>query len=141
EAEVAAREASRRHEEQIGRLTAEARALAALAAQARRGGFAPALDAVAPDRGYEKALAAALGDDLDAALDNKAPAFWGGREKAPAPAWPPGATPLAGLVKAPAALAARLSHVAVVDRALGDRLQGELAPGCRLVSLEGDLWR
>ena len=139
-AEVAAREAARKLDEQLGRMTAEARALAALVAQARRGGFVPVLDAVSPDRGYEKALAAALGDDLDAALDRSAPAFWGGRD-AEAPAWPEGATPLAGLVKAPAALAARLAFTALVDRAEGDALQAGLAPGCRLVSREGDLWR
>ena len=139
-AEAAAREAARKLDEQLGRLTAEARALAALVTQAKRGGFSPALDAVSPDRGYEKALAAALGDDLDAALDRAAPAFWGGRDAEP-PAWPKGATPLTGLVKAPAALAARLAFTALVDRADGDALQAGLAPGCRLVSREGDLWR
>jgi len=140
EAEALAREAARKQEEQLGRLTAEARALAGLVAQARRGGFAPALDSVAPDRGYEAALAAAFGDDLDASLDPAAPAHWGGRE-APAPTWPAGATPLAPLVKVPAALAARLAYVALVDRADGDRLQKQLAPGGRLVSKQGDLWR
>jgi chromosome segregation protein len=139
--EVTAREAARKLDEQLGRLTAEARALAQIVAQQRRGGFTPVLDEVAPDRGYETALAAALGDDLDAALDPKAPAFWGGRD-AMAPAWPTGATPLAPLVKAPAALAARLAFTALVDRADGDRLQAAgLEPGCRLVSAEGDLWR
>jgi chromosome segregation protein len=140
EAEAAARDAARRLDEQLGRLTAEARALASVATQARRGGFAPALDAVRPDRGYEAALAAALGDDLDAALDPKAPAYWGGRE-AEAPAWPQGATPLGPLVQAPEALAARLAFTALVERAEGERLQGRLPPGCRLVSREGDLWR
>jgi chromosome segregation protein len=138
--EAAAREATRKLDEQLGRLTAEARALAALVAQAKRGGFAPALDAVSPERGYERALAAALGDDLDAALDRAAPAFWGGRD-AEAPVWPQGATPLLGLVKAPAALAARLAFTALADRTEGDALQAGLAPGCRLVSKEGDLWR
>ncbi|MBS0362924.1 MAG: chromosome segregation protein SMC [Proteobacteria bacterium] len=139
-AELAAREAARKQDEQLGRLTAEARALAALVAQAKRGGFAPALDSVAPDRGYEKALAAALGDDIEAALDPSAPAFWAGRE-IEAPAWPQGATPLIGLVKAPKVLAARLTFTALVDRDQGDALQGQLQPGCRLVSKEGDLWR
>ncbi|TAJ72309.1 MAG: chromosome segregation protein SMC [Phenylobacterium sp.] len=140
EAEGVAREAARKLEEQLGRLTAEARALAGLVAQAKRGGFAPALDSVSPDRGYEKALAAAFGDDLDASLDPAAPSYWGGRE-APAPTWPDGATPLGPLVKVPAVLAARLAYVALVDRADGDRLQKALPPGGRLVSREGDLWR
>ena len=138
--ETEAREAARKTDEQLGRLTAEARALAQIVAQQRRGGFAPALDAVAPDRGYEAALAAALGDDLDAALDPTAPAFWGGREPV-TPDWPKGATPLAPLVKAPDKLAARLAYVALVAREDGDRLQAGLAPGMRLVSKEGDLWR
>jgi chromosome segregation protein len=140
EAEAAAREAARKLDEQLGRLTAEARALASVATQARRGGFAPALESVRPDRGYEAALAAALGDDLDAALDPKAPSYWGGRDAAP-PTWPQGATPLGPLVRAPEALAARLAFTALVDRAEGERLQGQLSPGARLVSKEGDLWR
>ena len=49
------------------------------------------------------------------------------------PAWPKGATPLAGLVKAPPVLAARLAFTALADRAEGDALQGQLQPGCRLV--------
>ena len=141
EAETAAREAARKLDEQLGRLTAEARALAGLVAQAKRGGFAPALDAVSPDRGYEAALAAALGDDLDAALDRAAPSYWGGRE-APGPGlargrdaarpagqgagrrWPR-AWPSSPWSTAPTATA----------------LQAGLPPGARLVSKEGDLWR
>ncbi len=134
------RESFRRLDEQLGRMTAEARALAQLVAQARRGGFTPALEQVSPDKGYEAALAAALGDDLDAALDPKAPAHWGGGQTH-SPDWPKGAQPLAGLVKAPEALFPRLAFVALVDRADGDRLQTQLIPGMRLVSREGDLWR
>ncbi len=140
EAERLAREAGRKLDEQLGRLTAEARALAGLVAQARQGGFVPALDSVAPDRGCEAALAAAFGDDLDAALDPAAPSYWGGRDPV-TPQWPKGATPLGALVKVPAVLAARLAYVALVDRTDGDRLQKGLTPGARLVSREGDLWR
>jgi chromosome segregation protein len=138
--EVETREASRKQDEVLGRLTAEARALAQIVAQQRRSGFPPALDSVAPARGYERAVAAALGDDLDAALDPKAPAFWGGGEAA-ATTWPEGAEPLAPKVNAPPALAARLAQIAVVAREDGDRLQKLLPVGARLVSREGDLWR
>lgn len=140
EAEAAARDAARKTDEQMGRLTAEARALAGLVAQAKRGGFTPALESVSPDRGYEAALAAAFGDDLDASLDPSAPAFWGGREPDP-PRWPEGVVPLATLVKVPPPLMARLAFVGLTDRANGPRLQADLPPGARLVSREGDLWR
>jgi len=139
-AEAATRETARKLEDQLGRLKTEARGLTQLTAQPRKGGFTPALDDVSPDRGYEAALAAALGDDLDASLDRKAPSFWGGRDTV-GPTWPQGATPLAPLIKAPPALAARLAFTAVVSREDGERLQAALPAGARLVSKEGDLWR
>lgn len=140
QAEGAAREAARKAEDQLNRLKAEARGLAQLAAPSLKGGFARASDQVAPDRGLEAALAAALGDDLDAALDAKAPAYWGGAD-ADGPKWPGGVQPLAPLVKAPTAMAARLAFVGLVDRPDGDRLAKGLPAGARLVSKEGDLWR
>jgi len=139
-AETTARQALRQGEDTLGRLRTEARGLSQLTAPRQKDGFAPALDSVSPDRGYEAALAAALGDDLDAALDRKAKAFWGGRDIAE-PVWPQGATPLAPLITAPPALAARLGHTAIVAREDGDRLQAALSVGTRLVSKEGDLWR
>ena len=138
--EAKAREAARKTEDQLNRLKSEARGLAQLAAPNARGGFARASDTLQPQRGYEAAIAAALGDDLDAALDVKAPAFWGGAD-APAVTWPPGVKPLAPLIKAPEALAARLALVGLVTRADGDRLRQTLPTGARLVSKEGDLWR
>ncbi|MBQ1541868.1 MAG: chromosome segregation protein SMC [Caulobacteraceae bacterium] len=140
QAETLARDAARKAEDQLGRLKTEARGLAQLTQPQRKGGFAPALDQVSPDKGFGAALAAALGEDLDAALDPKAAAYWGGREAA-APAWPEGARPLGPLVKAPPELAARLAWTAVVERADGERLAKDLPVGARLVSREGDLWR
>jgi len=140
EGEAAARDLARKVEDQLGRLRTEARGLAQLTAPRAKSGFSPALDAVTPDKGYGAALAAALGDDLEAALDPRAPSFWAGGETSLV-AWPEGASPLAPLIKAPPELAARLAHVAVVARADGDRLAKGLPVGARLVSREGDLWR
>ena len=144
-AEAGARRAMRETEDQLGRLKTEARGLAQLTAPSTKTAFAPALDQVSPASGYEAALAAALGDDLNAALDAKAPSHWAGREPGDAPDWPPnwpkGATPLAPLIKAPPQLAARLAFTAVVAAADGPRLAASLPPGARLVSREGDLWR
>ncbi len=139
-ADTDARHVARKLEDELAGRQAEARGLARLAAGAGRGAFTPVLEAVSPPRGLEAALAAALGDDLQAALDHRAPAFWAGREASP-PDWPPGASPLAPLIAAPPELAARLAFTALVERADGPRLQAALPPGARLVSRQGDLWR
>jgi chromosome segregation protein len=140
QAEAEAREAARKAEDQLGRLKTEARGLAQLITHERKDGFKPALDQLSAERGYEAALAAALGDDLNAPLDRRAPAFWGGG-KPPEPEWPNGVEPLAALVRAPAELAARLAMTGLVARDAGERLQHLLKPGMRIVSREGDLWR
>ncbi|AQR62589.1 chromosome segregation protein SMC [Brevundimonas sp. LM2] len=138
-AEQAARTAARAAEDRLGRLQTEARGLASLLVSTRRE-HAPALDRVSADRGYEAALAAALGEDLDAALDPKAAAHWGGAE-ATAPVWPAEIEPLADRVEAPQALAARLAFCGIVERAEAPRLATGLPPGARLVTREGDLFR
>jgi chromosome segregation protein len=142
--EAQSRDLARKVEDQLGRLRTEARGLAQLTAPRAKSGFSPALDAVIPDKGYGAALAAALGDDLEAALDARAPSHWSGavaQPIAPPVDWPSGATPLAPMVQAPPELAARLSRVAVVDRFDGALLAKTLPVGARLVSKEGDLWR
>ena len=125
---------------------AEQAALAALLADPA--GTGPALwDQVAVEPGFEAALGAALGDDLQASTDEAAPVHWRtlaqaslAQASAPAPL-PPGAAALADAVSAPPALAARLGQIGVVAEADGARLQALLRPGQRLVSREGSLWR
>ncbi len=93
-------------------------------------------------RGYEMALGAALGDDLDASSNPSAPAHWAEVDGAPGdPPLPPQAEPLSRHVKAPPAMALRLSQIGVVSRSEGGALRRLLKPGQRLVSREGDLWR
>ncbi len=137
--EQEARTAARAAEDRLGRLQTEARGLASLLVTTRRD-HPPALDQVGADKGFEAALAAALGDDLDAALDARAAAYWGGAE-ASAPSWPAGVTPLAGHVSAPAQLAARLTMCGVATQADAARLAKSLPTGARLVTREGDLYR
>ena len=138
-AEGQARQAARQLEDRLNRLTAEARGLAQLLAKAHQA-QAAALESTRADKGFEAALAAALGDDLDAALDPSAAAHWAGAEAAP-PTWPAGVEPLSEHIKAPNALSARLNWCGLVDRQDGDRLAKDLPVGARLVSREGDLWR
>jgi chromosome segregation protein len=138
-AEQDARTAARAAEDRLGRLQTEARGLAQLLTSARRD-HAPALDQVSAGKGYEAALAAALGDDLDAALDTRAAVHWAGAEPT-APAWPEGVEPLSAHVAAPPQLAARLALCGVADGARAAALARTLPVGARLVTREGDLFR
>ncbi|MEM1395853.1 MAG: AAA family ATPase, partial [Pseudomonadota bacterium] len=129
---------------QVSTLTAEKTGLEKVLGTGNAESFPAVLEAVRADEGYEKALAAALGDDLDAALDPDAPAYWTEQTlREGAPPLPFGVQPLSDFVVAPAALAARLKTVGVVssqsdiDRILMDGL----AVGQRVVSRDGALWR
>ena len=102
----------------------------------------PLLDSITVNQGYETALGAALGDDIDASADEGAPVHWRGLPPLGATTpLPDGAWALSQFVEAPPALHRRLSHVGVVSKALGQALQSQLKPGQRLVSREGDVWR
>jgi chromosome segregation protein len=93
-------------------------------------------------KGYETALGAALGDDLEAPVDPQAPMRWGGAAIDPTdPVLPEGVEALADHVTAPAELHRRLRQIGLVDRGNAARFASLLKPGQRLVSREGDLWR
>ncbi|WP_411339772.1 chromosome segregation protein SMC [Sphingopyxis sp. J-6] len=105
---------------------------------AARSGDDRVLDQLRVAAGYEAALAAALGDDLDAGTDRQAARSWGGADAAKGdPALPAGTRSLADFVTAPAALARRLAQVAVTETDDGQ----PLAVGQRLVTTEGVMRR
>jgi chromosome segregation protein len=120
----------------------ERETIAKLLAPANDGGFAPVVDHIRVSPGYETALGAALGDDLEATIAPEASIHWRridvSSEDHPLPA---DAEPLVMHAEAPPELARRLRQIGVVARADGARLQPHLKPGQRLVSREGDLWR
>jgi len=95
------------------------------------------LDHVRAAPGYERALAASLGDDLETGLDAKADRYWAGAEPQPGDPSAAGLTRLADHVEAPAALARRLAQILVAEQ--DD--QRTLAVGQRLVTLGGTLRR
>jgi chromosome segregation protein len=100
------------------------------------------IDLVEVEKGYETALGAALGDDLDAPIDQASPIRWMGAARDETdPALPDGVAPLSAHVTAPTELARRLAQIGIVARADGAALAARLKPGQRLVSREGDLWR
>ena len=138
---------SRREDAQSTRLAAERLAvevetLLKLLKPQGDNGFPPIVDRIAVDAGYEAALGAALGEDLEAPLSPESPVHWRlTAALADDPTLPPGVEALAVHVTAPTELARRLAQIGVVQRDDGARLQALLAPGQRLVSREGDLWR
>ncbi|MEK9847031.1 MAG: chromosome segregation protein SMC [Rhodospirillaceae bacterium] len=127
----------------LDRLHAEEEALKKFLTVGNSELWPPMIDAVEVKPGYEMALAAALGDDLEAPSDEAAPIHW--KTLPPmsaAPSLPEGAKPLLEFVDAPAALARRLSQIGLVENEdTGNRLAPELKTGQRLVSLNGCLWR
>lgn len=132
----------RQAEQSLGELKAEADALTRVLETHMGGDWIALIEAIDVTPGYENALAAALGDDLAAGLDDDAPAHWSPRGGAArAAGLPDGVAPLGRYVSAPGQLASRLSSIGIVAREQGPRLSGLLQPGQRLVSREGDLWR
>ena len=120
-------------------------ALAALESEARAlvraldiGQGNHALTRIKAAPGYERALAAALGDDIDAPIGQTGKRRWGGAATQDDPALPDGVTALAAYVDAPAELARRLAQIGVVE---ADDGPIALAPGQRIVTRAGAMRR
>ncbi len=125
------------------KIEAEIQALNELLAAIADKHAVPVLDSVTVEAGYEAALGAALGDDLTAPIGTGAPVHW---HELPAYAHdlalPGEAQPLVRHVQAPPALTRRLWQIGVVASAEEAELwQDALAPGQRLVTRDGGLWR
>ncbi|MHB2166946.1 chromosome segregation SMC family protein [Alsobacter sp. R-9] len=142
EREMALRQPAQEADRRAQRLETEVRTLAKLLAPALDRRFTPVLDELTVAKGYEAALGAALGEDLDASSDPSAPVHWTdtgpGDADSPLPA---GAEPLSDRVDGAPALRRRLRQVGVVTREQGHALCNRLQAGQMLVSREGDVWR
>ncbi|MGN6848252.1 MAG: chromosome segregation SMC family protein [Sphingomicrobium sp.] len=97
-----------------------------------------AIASLKAEPGYERALAAALGDDADAAIGGDGSRRWQGSEPLPSdPALPAGTQCLSDHASAPPQLLRRLMQVAVADEDHGQ----PLSVGQRLVTRDGRLRR
>lgn len=146
ELEQQTRDALRTVEADVDKLSAEEAALSALVERHdadASSSATPVLSKVSVTAGYEAALGAAFGDELDAPADTGSKIHW--LQLPPfsgAMGLPTGAEPLSKFVTGPAALSRRLSQIGVViDADTGSSLQSRLGPGQLLVSLDGGLWR
>ncbi|MCY4300904.1 MAG: AAA family ATPase [Aestuariivita sp.] len=146
-AEIQARESEARAqrseaEGELGALRAEALTLGKLIQQEITDNK-QLIDVVHVDSGYEKALGAALMDDLYAPIVKEdGPSGWILLpEFDETSVLPDGIDSLTNYVTVPDALMRRITQVGVVNPDNGHKLQALLKPGQRLVSLDGDMWR
>ncbi|MBU1336809.1 MAG: chromosome segregation protein SMC [Alphaproteobacteria bacterium] len=125
----------------LNRLEAEAATLAKMLNVGS--GLWPAIvDQLKVTPGYETALGAALGDDLEASSDAGAPMHWSVPvDHSDDAALPQAAEPLSRYVTGSALLKRRLDQIGLIDAADGPGLMHALKPGQRLVTLDGALWR
>ncbi|KQW20793.1 chromosome segregation protein SMC [Afipia sp. Root123D2] len=129
-------------DKRVQRLETEAKTISKLVNGETKNLWPPIIDGVHVAKGYEKALGAALGDELDAPVDASAPMRWTALGVLDGdPALPDGVESLASHVEAPPELARGLAQIGVVSRDRGGELVSQLKTGQRLVSVEGDLWR
>lgn len=129
-------------EKRVQRLETEAKTIAKLVHGETKNLWPPIIDGVNVAKGYEKALGAALGDDLDAPVESTAPMRWSNVGVVSGdPSLPSGVEALSSHVSAPPELARRLAQIGVVSRERAPMLVAQLKTGQRLVSPEGDLWR
>ncbi|MFK7938422.1 MAG: chromosome segregation SMC family protein [Roseovarius sp.] len=145
--EAQAREADARAERseaegEVNALRAEVSALARLVERDTAEG-GQVMDQLQVQPGYEKALGAALADDLRAPeVGPDGPSGWASLPGYDKPQLlPEGVVALSNYVTAPHVLGRRISQIGVIDADDAARLQPLLHPGQRLVSVEGDLWR
>ena len=125
----------------LNRIETEAKTLSKILNSGGRDLFPAVSEQVTVAAGYEKALGAALGDDLEVPLDASAPVHWSRTGNVPDQALPQGVESLADHVKAPEELAGRLSQIGIVNADVAENLVAHLRPGQRLVSRGGHIWR
>ena len=129
-------------ERKAQKLGTEAQTLSKLLNAAGGGFWPPVTEEITVAKGFEAALGAALGDDLDASTNPSAPAHWAEtdrRDDPPLPARRRAAVRISSPRRPPSPAASTRSASSPAARVARSALQ--LKPGQRLVSKAGDLWR
>lgn len=139
------RTASQEADRDVATLKAEITALERVSKPIQNGSsLPPVLDSISVEKGYEQALAAALGEALSAPIDDAAHIYWQDLGDLPDQAFslPDETTSLHLKVSAPAPLERCLRQIGLVrSEAEGQNLAHALCPGQVLVTKEGALWR
>ncbi len=139
--ERAFREDLRQKEKDLTATDTEVSTLERMIRQGQDGNWPPIADSLKVKKGYETALGAALGDDLEAPTDNSAPTYWESRDITQIKSDITLPT-LDQFVSGSEALNARLATIHVAsDESEALPNIAKLAVGFRLVSKDGNLWR
>lgn len=139
--ELASRDTLQADDVKLSRLHADAAALTELLGHGQSRQGPGIVDSLVVEPGYEAALGAALGDDLEAPENIEAAIHWTSLKPLNEnPSLPKNVEPLADFVRGPATLARRLAQVGVVESG-GAEMQNTLRPGQRLVTKDGAMWR
>ncbi len=127
---------------ELDRIEIESRTLAKIINVGGQDLFPAVIDNIKVEPGFEVALGAALGEDLDISTDASAPVYWDLIEPGSGDQMlPTNVQTLSQVVKSPPELARRLAQVGVVSSSDGAELQKHLRPGQVLVSKNGEIWR
>jgi len=128
--------------EELARTRAEAEALRSLLAVGEVSEKKPVSQDVKVEKGFEDALAAALGDGLAAPQGQDRNGYWLREGSSQDAGCPEDASPLIRHLTVPKALHSALSGVGIVENAArAESLQSELRPGQALTTRDGGLWR
>lgn len=124
-------------------LEAEVKALDDLIKTASVKGAAPISDEISAQTGYEAAVGAVFGEDIDASNNAEDSRYW---QKLTAYdqaiSWPDGVRPLADFVSVPNLLSRRLQMTGVlISKDDGASLAAMLQAGQRIVARDGTVWR
>lgn len=136
---TAAREKLSKADKALTHITSEISVLDALFTEDTE--FETVLSKIEANEGFETALARAMGDTLNASLDQNAPTNWRIAKK-PVQKLPKNSKSLLNFVKAPEELAPALSQIGIVETSeQGDEISNALLPGQSLISKDGKYWR
>lgn len=143
QAEALARQPVEMARARLSEIETEARTIERmLAASASSADFTPLAELITIEQGFETALGAVLGDDLETPLDDAAPAFWSDNGDGTGDdALPDGCRPLNAIVDGPPEIRRRLRQIGLVDDADARTLMAMLKAGQELVTTAGAVYR
>ncbi|UTW54498.1 chromosome segregation protein SMC [Kordiimonas sp. SCSIO 12610] len=128
----------------IKSLSSEVAGLERILTEGSKSDANPIADELKVEAGYERAVGAALGEDLEASMDHASDRYWSSEQaqNTEGTKWPEGVEAIGSFVTVPDILKNRFDHIGLIpDANKVDTVITNLSPGQRLVTKGGDVWR